>query len=734
MTLWDAYLIFLSRLGLAPRPTAADGGPLELPSLDSLRPTPIQRPSIRPIDLAQSLNAWRWLALPLAFTLALAGQWSLLENRDAPLPGLGLLAVGALLFIAVIGRQSLDLRLPKSASTEALPLPGLETHVETRVRWRVLALAVLWSGLTYFFLGDNSFNLFGRLSWAISLIAWVAAFWQGQLGLKFNWRPALERLWQGEINIHLTRTLFLFVAVLGVSAVFRFAQLDQVPVEMTSDHVEKLYDVNRILNEGDRPIFEAGNGGREAMEFYLAAIAADYLPTGLSHLTLKLVTSLIGFLTLPLIFLLAREISEDDLTALLAMLAAGIGWWPNAISRNGLRFPFAPFFATVALWLIVRAIKRERRNDALLAGLALGIGLYGYTPIRAVPLAAVLAFGLFALHRWNKAVAVKLAGWLGMGALVMLAGWVPMLRYAADAPQDFWRRTITRLVGDAGSETPPTLGRFLENEWNSLRMFSWTHDTAWLVGPAGQPALDWIMAAAFLLGVAFLVYRYARYRNWSDLFLLIAVPVLLLPSTLALAFPIENPSLHRSGAAIPIVFLIVALPLKLLVEHSQKVMSGRRGTLIGAGLIGALLFFSAQNNWDIVFVNYAQQYKDSVQNASELGALVRAWAESTGSYDTVIVRAYPYWVDTRAVGIYAGQFGWDNVVLEPDKLGDWATDPRPKLYILHRHDAESIALLRQIYPQGKLAYRASSFHDKDFVTFFVPGVVDFDETTILPPR
>ena len=35
MTLWDAYLIFLSRLGLGPPPTAPDGTPLELPSLDS---------------------------------------------------------------------------------------------------------------------------------------------------------------------------------------------------------------------------------------------------------------------------------------------------------------------------------------------------------------------------------------------------------------------------------------------------------------------------------------------------------------------------------------------------------------------------------------------------------------------------------------------------------------------------------------------------------------------------
>ncbi|MBI3240706.1 MAG: glycosyltransferase family 39 protein [Chloroflexi bacterium] len=731
MTLWDAYLILLSRLGLAPRPTAADGLPVELPAFESLRSAPVLRPARQPIDLTRQLNLARWLGLPLGIAFALTGQWSLSQNREALGQGVLLLAIGLVIFAVVVWRESLDLR---SAPAETLPLLDLAPQVETRVRWGVAALALLWSGLTYFFLKNNDFNIFGRLSWAMSLIAWVAAFWQGPLGLKLNWHLLWERLWRGEFNLRLTNKLFLFLLVLAVSAGFRFANLNSVPVEMTSDHVEKLRDVNDILSNGVRPIFEASNGGREPMEFYLAAIAANVLPTGLSHLTLKLLTSLVGFLTLPFIFLLAREIADDDWIAILTMLAAGIGWWPNAISRNGLRFPFAPFFGTLALWLIIRALKRQSRNDMLLAGLAIGLGLYGYTPIRVVPLAAAVAFGLYALHHWNRAQAAKLAAWLGMAALIIVAAFVPMIRYAADAPQDFWRRTLTRVVGDTGAETPPTLSRFLSNEWNSLRMFSWTADSAWLVSPAGQPALDWVMGGLFALGVLYLLYRYVRRRHWLDLFLLISIPVLLLPSTMALAFPIENPSLHRSGVAIPVVFLIVALPLRLLVEHSQSLITGWRGRLVGLGLVGALVFLSAQNNWDILFVNYAQQYRDSVQNASELGALVKSWAESVGSYDTVFIRAYPYWVDTRSVGIYAGQFGWDNAILDAAKLGDMVNDPRPKLYILNRHDAESIALLRQIYPQGKLAYRASTFHDKDFVTFFVPGIVDFDETTIPLPN
>jgi tetratricopeptide (TPR) repeat protein len=296
------------------------------------------------------------------------------------------------------------------------------------------------SALTFLFVGDNNFSLPGRITWIASLIAWLVAFWNGPLSPRIDLRVIADRVWRGEINIRLTRTLFLVIAVLILSASFRFARLNDLPVAMTSDHVEKLRDVNEMLNSGRRPIFEPANGGREPMEFYLAALVAQFAGTGLSHLTLKLVTAMAGFATLPIIFLFAREISDDDLTALLATLAAGIGWWPNVISRNGLRFPFAPLFAALALWLIVRALKRNRRNDALLAGLALGIGLYGYTPIRVVPAAVALALGIYALHKWRKAEAIKAAGWLVMLSLIATAAFVPLIRYAFDEPENFWRR------------------------------------------------------------------------------------------------------------------------------------------------------------------------------------------------------------------------------------------------------------------------------------------------------
>ena len=722
MTLWDAYLILLHRLGLGPHPFVE-----EAESIDGSLSTIQRWPSAETFRL----KPWVWLGVPLALLFALMGQQALI-GQSQPYLGTAALVVGAGLLIFETWRLGLDWRTvdQNRDQPEALPLPGLADHPEAIVRWQFVIGAYLATALTFVFSANNDFNALAGLSWLASLTLWVLAFWAGSL------RPNFVRLlvWfdgfaQRKFTFTLSRTFVLLLLVLGISAWFRFSQLNEVPIAMTSDHVEKLLDVNDILNNGKRPIFEATNGGREPLEFYLAAALANF--TGLSHLTLKLVTATTGFVTLIFIFLLAREASGDDLTGLLATLAAGIGWWPNVISRNGLRFPFAMLFVALTLWLIIRALKREKQNEVLLAGVALGVGLYGYTPIRFVPVVVALAFTLYGLQRWSRTVSLKLVAQFAIFAMIVVTAFMPMIRYAVDEPENFWRRTVTRIAGEPGLETaPPTWQVFLENEWNSLRMFQWTSDSAWLISPANQPALDWVMGACFFLGVALLIYRYSRYRDWLDLFLLLAVPILLLPSTLALAFPIENPSLHRSGAAIPIVFLIVALPLRVFIDYARKATRQWWGGLAGVAVVTLLLLISAQENWTILFERYANQYKSSVQNAPELGETVRAWADSIGEWDTVVVKAYPYWVDTRAVGYYAGQPGWNNVALELDKLDDLVNDPRPKLYILNRKDHEALAFLRRLYPQGTLAYHVSDYNDKDYLTFLVPGTADFDESLL----
>lgn len=719
MTLWDAYLVLLARIGLSKRAADSPQADVELAGLigdDATTP-----------EAGAPLLRLAWLGVPLALMLGIVGQLAMLSGREQPAQGIVLVIIAVVLFIVSLYRLEPVWRLPSIS----MPAATIET-LGISARWKMVGAALALSLLTYFSVGDNHFSVIGRVAWVTSLLAWVVAFWEGPVEARLDWRGWINFLMRPEHYLKVSRTVALLAAILVVSALLRYWQLDEVPIAMTSDHVEKIIDVNDILNRGKRPIFEPANGGREPMEFYLAALVAAYGGTGLSYLTLKLVTATAGFITLPIIFLLARELSEDEALALIATLLTGISWWHNVISRNGLRFPLAPLFAALALWLLVRALKRHRRNDALLAGLAMGVGLYGYTPIRVMPLVAIVIVGLYALHHRQRYTWIKLLAWLSMIGLIVAAAFVPLARYAVDEPENFWRRTFTRVTGDPEQPATPDWQVFLANEWNSIRMFNYTGDSAWLVSPAGQPALDPLTGGMFILGVAYTAYRYARSRRWVNLMLLIGIPVMLLPSTLALAFPVENPSLHRSSVAIPFVFIITAMPLRLLFDSFMGGLGKKRGTIAGLSALALFMLLAVQHNHHILFVKYADQYKTSVQNSPELGNEVRAWADSIGDWDTVYVRAFPYWVDTRAVGIYAGKFGWDNVLLDAEQLDDAVNDPRPKLFIVFHRDIDSVTALRAIYPDGKLTYHQSQFLDKDYFTYYVPGTLDFDEHSLAP--
>ena len=745
MTLWDAYLLLLHRLGLGPKPAVE--GDIRL-TLSSLAPS-------APAFHWRELNLWRWMGLPGAFILSITGQLLMLNSPEAPYVGAAMMVIGAGLFVLAVWRSAISLRSDSVIPTQPPLIASAERPLTLVERSPLFFAALSLSLITFLLVGNNNIPTLGFFTWGLSILAWLLLFWETDSNwIAWMWRKEIDprpitgwvqdqRLkiksaWRNGVDFKFTAKLFFFLIILLVSAYFRFARLDDVPIETTSDHIEKLLDVNDIINNGVRPIFEPANGGREPMTFYLIALTSYLTNLPLNHFLLKLLMALVGFIALPSFFLLARELFEDDLLALITMSLAGISWWANLISRNGLRFPFAPLFGAIALWLLIAAVKRSRRNLALLAGLAAGVGLYGYTPMRAVPIAFIVLLIVFAIHHNKRESWIKMIRFFGVALIILLAVYVPMIRYGIDEPENYWRRSLTRMLGDPSPDVlpaQPLLPTMARNEWNSLTMFFYTADNAWLVSPAGQPALDWVTGACFLMGIAFLLYRYIRWRDWRDLLILIIIPILLSPSTGALALPTENPSLTRSGLALAVVFLIAAIPLRITIEYGRKLIVCWRGTLIGVVMAGVLIIVSAQVNWRIAFVTYAQQYKDSVQNASELGGVVRAWATTTGAWDTVIVRAYPYWVDTRAVGIYAGKFGWDNVILDGQPLvpEKWQNDPRPKLYILNRHDAKTIAELRAAYPTGILTYQPSNFFDKDFLTFFVPGSVDFNEHMI-PPK
>jgi hypothetical protein len=302
-------------------------------------------------------------------------------------------------------------------------------------------------------------------------------------------------------------------------------------------------------------------------------------------------------------------------------------------------------------------------------------------------------------------------------ALLSLIVALPLLRYASSDPEMFSYRAMTRLGSWERALPGHPLLIFLKNLGNALVMFSWDDGRVWVISVPGRPALDIVSGALFHLGLLIVGWRYFRSRQWYDLLLLLSIPILLMPSVLSLAFPDENPILNRTSAAIVPVFVLVGVALDSILRGlAQGSRSLGWRIAVAVVMVGGTLV----HNYQLVFNKYAQLYALSAWNTSEMGGVIRAFADSAGAPDRAWQVAYPHWADSRLVGFNAGFPGKD-YALWPDHFRDTLRLAGAKLFLINMNDQASVAQLRELYPEGSLRVYHSRTPTKDFLIFFVPG-------------
>ena len=225
-----------------------------------------------------------------------------------------------------------------------------------------------------------------------------------------------------------------------------------------------------------------------------------------------------------------------------------------------------------------------------------------------------------------------------------------------------------------------------------------------------------------MLGVVLVLIRYIRQRHWQDLFLLLAVPLLELPSILSLAFPNENPVLTRTGGALLPVFLIVAMALDGLLSGILSRMNRRIGAVLAWLVILFLAVWSSFQNYDLVFRQYADQYTASANDTSDMGLVISQFRQVYGTTDSVWIVAFPYWVDTRLPGVWAGIPNRDFAIW-PEDFSKTLDVKGTKLFMIKPDDTKDIDSLKQMYPQGALStfHSSANLEDKNFLILFVPS-------------
>lgn len=639
----------------------------------------------------------RWQVI-LGALIAVAAQYFLEPGRMNLSLALGLYSAAGI--FVWLGYNSADLKefIRKNHN--------IDSSFSTDIRMIPFVISLVMIVAAFLTFSDNTFTGLNITLWFGAIVFFLISIWEV--------RGKESEVRKDKSRNH--RFILVFVLTLSICAFFRFFRLDQVPGEMFSDHAEKLLDVMDVL-AGKTSIYFARNTGREAFQFYLTAVIIQIFDTGISFLSLKLGTAMAGLVTLPFIYLLGKQLA-NKWVGLVAMLMAGIAYWPNVISRVALRFALYPLFTAPVLYYLFKGLQEKNRNDLVLSGIFLGMGLHGYSPARILPVYVVVIFLIYWLRNKRISKNQTLLWTLCLVAFAAFIFFLPLLRYFIEHPAMVSYRALSRMTSVEQSVKGSALLVFLDNFWKSSVMLFFRNGQIWVHSIPNRPALDMISAVFFFVGLIFIFRRYIKFRDWEGLALLLAIPILMLPSSLSLAFPRENPSLNRSGGAIVPVFIIAALGFYQVMRVLFLKDSKKLTKILLSILLIIMLSISLIQNYDLVFRQYAQQFLGNAWNTSEIGQVIADFIAAGNSADNAFVVPYAHWVDTRLVGINAG-IPRKDYALWPEDLGQTTKIEGNKLFILKPEDTSSLDELICLYPDGYDEVYYSKTSGKNFVMYHV---------------
>ncbi len=641
----------------------------------------------------------------VALALGLLAQ-RLLDAQIAPAGAVA--AYGAAMLLGTV------CRVLRAEPASAEPAPAREAGGPPLGAILVLAGALAVSAFAM--LGGNRYTPAGTALWVAAILLLVLGCLPAPAR---EWLAGRRPLCADRRRLVIGRSGLALAVAIGIGAFLRLYQLSEIPREMGTDVPHVVGNVRTIL-EGEYPIFFISYPGREGLFFYLTAPLARWF--GLSHTTVKLSSALVGLSCIPLIYLLGKELFDRS-TGVAAALLLAMSHWHVICSRSGLRAGSElPLMMLAWLWL-ARGLRRGRRWEFLLAGLALGLGMHTYNAFVAVPLAmGALLLGEFVMGRGGRVRAQR--GNLLLLVVAALVVFAPLARYAWDDPRWYVFRVATRLTGLERALPDDMLGVLAGNIWRALRMFHFQGDSVYATNVPYLRELGYLTAVLFALGVAQVA---CRPRKGYNLAVLMTLGITLLPTVLSLAFPQEVPNAFRAIGALPPAMLLAAVGLAelwravragLLLTHEGD--SPRRAAAyvvaatMGLGLLGGLAVEASTTARTYLVDFRLSQPRRNYAISLEMARTIDDYSDGE-AYSV----SWPHWVDGNAVReqlVRTDPSRWHDV----PSIAPGApplTDPRA-LVIVHPDDTATQSLLREAFPRGVLVTHRDDEGDVAFLAFY----------------
>lgn len=284
---------------------------------------------------------------------------------------------------------------------------------------------------------------------------------------------------------------------------------------------------------------------------------------GRSAISLRLLPALVGAITVPVLFLIARRLWNVWVAFGASMFLGGYHLHVH-YSRLGMTNVWDPLLALLMFGLIAIALSSPSRRNWLFAGVATGLCAYVYTASHLLPF-YLLALALYLLLLQRELIVRQWRHILAMLALALVVA-LPQIVYYQANPGLFMERANVLgilhsdwLVQQAGSGQPvvTVLGDQLRR---SLLAFNGSLDTSTFYNP-GIPLLRLWPSIFFAIGVAFALWR-LRHLQYAILLIWLGITLIF-----AGALLVDAPSSHRLLIAVPAVMLLTANGLFWLLNQ-----------------------------------------------------------------------------------------------------------------------------------------------------------------------
>jgi hypothetical protein len=254
-----------------------------------------------------------------------------------------------------------------------------------------------------------------------------------------------------------------------------------------------------------------------------------------------MVSATFGVIFVAAMYAVSRAIfPRSDLIAIVSAFIAATLYWAINFSRIGIETNGMPMLLALSAAALAHAFRKMQWRWVIGAGFLIGATVYTYLASRLWPL-AVLVWFVYLLIFHRAVIRANFSKWVVMGAVV-IATLLPLGLFFLANP--------VALSGRSGTVfTPET---FLVNLGRTAGMFFFAGDMDPRDNLPGRPALDFVLALFFSIG---LLLSVIRVRQPLYAFLIFWFVIMSLPSALTEFAP----NFRRAIGAMPATILFCAL-------------------------------------------------------------------------------------------------------------------------------------------------------------------------------